>query len=261
MTQRTLLLAGNWKMNHDHLEAISTVQKLAWALRDARLTPQDCEVAVLAPFTDLRSVQTLVQGDKLDLVYGAQDLSEFDSGAYTGDISGAFLSRLGCMYVAIGHSERREGHHEDDALIARKVAAALRHGLVPLLCVGEPGSVRDEGTHVEYVLGQIRAALDGLTAEQLSGLVIAYEPIWAIGTGATATAEDAAEMAGAIRAALQADLGDAFAQATRVLYGGSVKDSNVAQIVASEDVDGALVGGASLEADAFAALCAAAVRG
>ncbi|MYM19170.1 triose-phosphate isomerase [Brevibacterium sp. 5221] len=261
MAQRTLLLAGNWKMHHDHLEAISTVQKLAWALRDARLPAGSCEVAVIPPFTDLRSVQTLVQGDKLDLAYGAQDLSAHDEGAYTGEVSGRFLARLGCAYALVGHSERRAHHGEDDAQVRAKLEAALRHELVPILCVGESAEVREAGGHLDYVTGQLRAALEGIAAEALGGLVVAYEPVWAIGTGATATAQDAAEMATALRAALRETAGDAVADAARILYGGSVKAENVAEIVAAEDIDGALVGGASLEADGFAALCAAAVRG
>jgi len=260
MSARTPLLAGNWKMNHDHLEAIATVQKLAWALRDARIPEGACEVAVIPPFTDLRSVQTLVQGDKLDLVYGAQDLSQDDEGAHTGDISGRFLSRLGCAYVIVGHSERRADHYEDDAVVAAKVQAALRHDLTPILCVGEPETVRASGEQLEYTIAQLRAGLEGIEPEALRGLVIAYEPLWAIGTGKTATAADAGEMATALRRALAEDAGDEIAASARILYGGSVKADNVAEIIAQTDVDGALVGGASLEADGFAALCAAAVR-
>ena len=259
MTDRTLLLAGNWKMNHDHLEAISTVQKLAWALEDAKLDDSQCEVVVIPPFTDIRSVQTLVQGDKLWLRYGAQDVSRHEPGAHTGEIAATFLSRLGCTYVVVGHSERRADNHETNDVVAAKVRAALGHDLVPILCVGESLDQREDGTHVEFTLAQLEESLAGLSADELDGLVIAYEPVWAIGTGKTATAEDAAEMAAAIRARLRETFGDSLADATRILYGGSVKTDNVADILVSDDVDGALVGGASLSGPDFAALCKAAV--
>ncbi len=257
-TARTLLLAGNWKMNLDHLEAISTVQKLAWALRDAKVDLTAVDVVVLPPFTDIRSVQTLIQGDSLDMAYGGQDLSAHDEGAYTGEVSGRFLQRLGCSYVVIGHSERREHHAESDALVRSKVEAALRHELTPILCVGEPLEVREAGEHVAHTLAQLTAALDGLPAADLGGLVVAYEPVWAIGTGKTATADDAAEMCSALRVRLAELLGEQTAQSIRLLYGGSVKADNVAEITAHPDVDGALVGGASLDPDGFAALCRAA---
>nr|WP_272902211.1 triose-phosphate isomerase [Brevibacterium daeguense] len=250
-----MLLAGNWKMNLDHLEAISAVQKLAWALRDAKVDAEACEVVVLPPFTDIRSVQTLVQGDKLAIGYGAQDLSAHDDGAYTGEVSGRFLAKLGCSYAVVGHSERREHHGETDELVRAKVAAALRHELTPLLCVGESLEAREAGSHVDTVLGQLAAALEGFSAEELTSLVIAYEPVWAIGTGRTATADDAAEMCSAIRGKLKELVGAPVAESTRVLYGGSVKVDNVAEIVARPDVDGALVGGASLDPEGFAALC------
>ena len=251
MTDRTLLLAGNWKMNHDHLEAISTVQKLAWALEDAKLDDSQCEVVVIPPFTDIRSVQTLVQGDKLWLRYGAQDVSRHEPGAHTGEIAATFLSRLGCTYVVVGHSERRADNHETNDVVAAKVKAALGHDLVPILCVGESLDQREDGTHVEFTLAQLEESLAGLSAEDLTGLVIAYEPVWAIGTGKTATAEDAAEMAAAIRGWLREIYGDSLAESTRILYGGSVKTDNVADILVSDDVDGALVGGASLSGPDF----------
>lgn len=259
MSDRTLLLAGNWKMNHDHLEAISSVQKLAWALEDAKLDESSCEVVVIPPFTDIRSVQTLVQGDKLWLKYGAQDVSQHEPGAHTGEIAASFLSRLGCTYVVIGHSERRADNHESNAVVAAKIRAALAAELTPILCVGESLEQRQEKTHVDFTLGQLEESLDGLGAEELDGLVIAYEPVWAIGTGETATAADAAEMATAIRTRLVERYGDGLAAGTRILYGGSVKTDNVAEIVASADVDGVLVGGASLSGPDFAALCKAAV--
>ena len=255
MADRVPLMAGNWKMNLDHLQATHLVQKLDWSLRDAKHDFSAVEVVVLPPFTDLRSVQTLVQGDRLELGYGAQDLSQHDAGAYTGEISGAFLAKLGCSYVAVGHSERRQYHAEDDQLVAAKVAAALRHDLVPIICVGEALEVRQAGEHVPHVLAQVDAVLDGLDAATVRGLVIAYEPVWAIGTGEVATPEDAQEVCSAIRTRV-ADLttGDT-ADAVRILYGGSVKAGNVASIMAQEDVDGALVGGASIDVDEFASIC------
>ena len=252
---RTPLLAGNWKMNQDHLQATHLVQKLDWTLRDAKHDFGAVEVAVLPPFTDLRSVQTLVEGDKLAVRYGAQDLSTHDSGAYTGEISGAFLAKLGCTYVTIGHSERREYLAETDDVVNAKVKAAYRHGLTPILCCGEGLEVRKAAGQVEHVVGQLTRNLEGIPAEQARSIVIAYEPIWAIGTGEVATPEDAQEVCAAIRTLL-ADLysGD-LADGVRVLYGGSVKSSNIAGIMAKEDVDGALVGGASLDAAEFAAIC------
>ena len=254
MTARTPLMAGNWKMNLDHLQATHLVQKLAWTLQDAKHDYASVEVAVLPPFTDLRSVQTLIEGDKLELKHGAQDVSMHDAGAYTGEVSGAFLAKLGCAYVAVGHSERREYHAETDEVVAAKIRAAYRHGLTPIFCCGEGLEIRQAGTHVEHVLAQIEAGLDGLPVEQARTIVIAYEPIWAIGTGEVATPEDAQEVCAAIRTKL-ADLysGDT-ADGIRILYGGSVKSGNVAAIMAGEDVDGALVGGASVDPAEFAAI-------
>ncbi len=255
MTARTPLMAGNWKMNLDHLQGTHLVQKLDWTLEDAKHDHSEVEVVVLPPFTDLRSVQTLVEGDKLPLRYGAQDLSPEDSGARTGDISGAFLAKLGCSYVVVGHSERRDGHGETDEVVAAKAAAAFRHGLVPIVCVGEGLEVRQAGEHVAHVTGQVAGSLDGITAEQAESVVIAYEPVWAIGTGEVATPEDAQEVCGAIREQLASLYSPELADRVRVLYGGSVKSGNVASIMAGEDVDGALVGGASLQAEEFAAIC------
>ena len=255
MADRIPLMAGNWKMNQDHLQATHLVQKLDWTLRDGKHDFEAVEVAVLPPFTDLRSVQTLVDGDELALKYGAQDLSVHDSGAYTGEISGAFLAKLGCTYAVVGHSERREYHNESDELLNAKVKAAYRHGLTPILCCGEGLDIRKEGRQVAHVVAQLTKDLEGIPAEQARTIVIAYEPIWAIGTGEVATPADAQEVCAAIRALL-ASLYDAeLAAGVRVLYGGSVKSSNVAAIMAKEDVDGALVGGASLDAGEFAAIC------
>ncbi|MFD2794845.1 triose-phosphate isomerase [Promicromonospora vindobonensis] len=245
-------MAGNWKMNLDHQQAISTVQKLSWSLKDAKHDYTAVEVAVLPPFTDLRSVQTLVDGDKLELVYGAQDISKHESGAYTGEVSGAMLAKLGCTYVAIGHSERREHHGESDDLINDKVRAAFAHGLTPILCVGEGLEVRKAGNQVSHTLAQVEAALADVPTEQIAQIVIAYEPVWAIGTGEVATPEDAQEVCGAIRRVLGELCDQTVAEGVRVLYGGSVKSGNVAQIMAQPDVDGALVGGASLDPEEFA---------
>ncbi|MEV2277126.1 triose-phosphate isomerase [Nocardiopsis sp. NPDC049922] len=249
MSQRLPLIAGNWKMNNNHLEAIALVQKLAFALNDKDY--DKVEVVVLPPFTDLRSVQTLVDGDKLRIGFGAQDISEHDKGAYTGEVSGAMLAKLECSYVLVGHSERREYHHEDDALVNAKVKAAYRHGIVPLLCVGEGLEVRKQGRQVEHVLAQLDGALKEITAEQAATLVIAYEPVWAIGTGEVATPEDAQEVCSAIRVRLAELYSQEVADAVRVLYGGSVKGDNAPGIMAQADVDGALVGGACLKADEF----------
>lgn len=254
-SNRTPLMAGNWKMNLDHLQGTHLVQKLDWTLRDAKHDYGAVEVAVLVPFTDLRSVQTLIEGDKLFLKHGAQDLSVHDVGAYTGEISGAFLAKLGCTYVAVGHSERRQYHAEDDAVVAAKVKAAYRHGLTPILCCGEGLEVRQEGRQVEHVLAQIDAALDGITHAQVRSIVVAYEPIWAIGTGEVATPADAQEVCSAIRTRLAELYTGDTADGIRILYGGSVKAGNVAEIMAQADVDGALVGGASIVAADFVAIC------
>lgn len=248
-TTRKPLMAGNWKMNLNHLEAIALVQKLAFALNEDDYAAVD--VAVLPPFTDIRSVQTLVDGDKYDIQYGAQDLSAQDSGAYTGQVSGVMLKKLGCTYVTVGHSERREYNDETDEVVNAKAKAALRHELIPVVCMGEALPIRQAGDQVSYVLAQLDAGLDGLTAEQVAGLVIAYEPVWAIGTGEVATPEDAQEVCGAIRGRVAETFGAPVAEAVRILYGGSVKSSNVAAIMGKPDVDGALIGGASLDPDEF----------
>ncbi|MGE2714873.1 triose-phosphate isomerase [Mycolicibacterium litorale] len=256
---RKPLIAGNWKMNLNHFEAIALVQKIAFSLPEKYFDKVD--VTVIPPFTDLRSVQTLVDGDKLRLTYGAQDVSQHDSGAYTGEISGAFLAKLGCSFVVVGHSERRTYHHEDDALVAAKAAAAFRHGITPIVCIGEHLEVREVGNHVEYCVEQLRGSLAGLTAEQIGQAVIAYEPVWAIGTGRVAGAADAQEVCKAIRDELGSLSSPQLAAGVRVLYGGSVNAKNVGEIVGQEDVDGALVGGASLDGEQFATLSAIAAGG
>jgi len=256
---RKPLIAGNWKMNQNHLEAIALVQKIAFALPEKYYAKVD--VAVLPPFTDIRSVQTLTDGDKLSLTYGAQDLSPHDSGAYTGDVSGLMLAKLGCSFVTVGHSERREYHGESDELVNKKVKAALKHGIKPILCVGEKLEVREAGEHIAHTTTQLVEGLKGLKAEQVKDVVVAYEPVWAIGTGKVATPQDAEEVCGAIRATLAEKYGAEVASSVRVLYGGSAKANNISDLVACENIDGALVGGASLDGDEFTKLCALAAGG
>ncbi|KAA1432108.1 triose-phosphate isomerase [Mycolicibacter arupensis] len=256
---RKPLIAGNWKMNLNHFEAIALVQKVAFALPDKYFDKVD--VTVLPPFTDLRSVQTLVDGDKLRLTFGAQDLSQHDAGAYTGEVSGAFLAKLGCTFVVVGHSERRSYHGEDDALVAAKAAAALKHGLTPIICIGEHLQIREAGDHVEYCLEQLRGSLAGLSAEQIGASVIAYEPVWAIGTGRVAGAADAQEVCAAVRSELGKLASPKIADTVRVLYGGSVNAKNVGELIGQPDVDGGLVGGASLDGEQFAMLAALAAGG
>jgi triosephosphate isomerase (TIM) len=250
---RKPLVAGNWKMHNNHLEALALTQQLAF-----RLTGKDfdaAEVAVLPPFTALRSVQTLIQGDKLRLTYGAQDISAHSDGAYTGEISGRMLAKLGCSYVLAGHSERRQYHHEDDALINAKVKAAIAHQLAPVLCVGEPLPVRRAGGQIEHTVSQLNGGLEGLTGPQVATIVVAYEPVWAIGTGEVASPADAQEVCGAIRDRLSGSHGPEVAAAVRILYGGSVKPDNMPAIMAQPDIDGALVGGASLDYEGFVRIC------
>jgi triosephosphate isomerase len=249
---RTPFIAGNWKMNLDHLQAIAFVQKLAWNLSDAKHDFADAEVAVFPPFTDLRSVQTLVSADDLPIGYGAQDLSPHDSGAYTGEVSGAFLAKLDCRYVIIGHSERRTLHGETDAVVNAKVVAAHRHGLVPVLCVGETAEDLERHGASAVPVAQLRAALEGVDVAK--GLVVAYEPVWAIGSGQAATPEQAQQVGAALRTVLAELAGDELAAATRILYGGSVKAANIASFLREPDVDGALVGGASLDIDEFSSI-------
>lgn len=253
LSGRMPLIAGNWKMHCNHIEAIALVQKFAFAF-----TPKDfdeVEIAVMPPFTALRSVQTLVSGDRLRIAYGAQDLSPHEKGPYTGDVSAAMLAKLGCTYVIAGHSERRAWHGEDDALVNAKAKAALAADLVPIICVGEGLEIRRAGGHVEYTLGQLDGALAGVTAAKAAGVVIAYEPVWAIGTGEVATPEDAQQVCAAIRERISASHGADVAAQVRVLYGGSVKSDNIAPLMAQADVDGALVGGASLDATEFVKIC------
>ena len=252
---RTPLMAGNWKMNLNHQEAVVLVQKLAAVLADKKHDPAKAEVVVIPPFTDLRSVQTCVDGDKLSIEYGAQDVSSQEKGAYTGEISAGMLSKLGVSYVLVGHSERREYHAEGDDLVNAKAKRALAEGMTPLVCVGEGLEVRKEGRQVEHTLAQVDGSLAGLDATQVGGLVLAYEPVWAIGTGEVATPDDAQEVCAAIRARVSEVWGEDAGDKVRVLYGGSVKAANVAGIMDQADVDGCLVGGASLDHEEFGGIC------
>jgi triosephosphate isomerase len=247
---RKPLIAGNWKMNLNHLEAIAVTQKLVYSLEDRDYDA--VEIVVIPPFTDIRSVQTLVDGDRLRLLYGAQDLSTAESGAYTGEISGSMLNKLGCTYVLVGHSERRANHNEDDAKVNKKIKAALANELKPIFCIGEELAIREAGDHISFVLEQLRNGLKGFHKPDLKKIVIAYEPVWAIGTGKTATPEDAQEVCSAIRDELRKIGSDEIADNCRILYGGSVKSINTLDIMKEADVDGALVGGASLDPEEFA---------
>jgi len=249
---RIPLIAGNWKMNLDHQQAIALVQKLSWTLRDAAHDYKNCEVVVFPPFTDIRSVQTLMDADKIELGLGAQDLSKFDSGAYTGEVSGAFLKKLEVKYVLIGHSERRQYHAENDEIVQAKTGAAFRHGIVPVICVGETLEELESEGQSAVPVRQTLAALSG--HDKLGDFVIAYEPVWAIGTGKVATPDEAAAVCGKIREAISAEHGSEIADATRILYGGSVKAANVAGFLRSSEVDGVLVGGASLDAEEFSGI-------
>ena len=251
MTNRVPLIAGNWKMNLDHLQAIALIQKLSWTLSDADHDYSKVEVAVFPPFTDLRSAQTLIDAEKFELALGAQDISRHESGAFTGEVSGAMLEKLAVKYVLIGHSERRQYHSEGDEMVQAKVAAAWKHNLVPVICVGETLEELETQGQSAVPVAQTIAALSG--HDTLGEFVIAYEPVWAIGTGKVATPAEAEAVAKAIRAALLSNFGAEAAQ-SRILYGGSVKANNVAGFLASGEVDGVLVGGASLDADEFSGI-------
>lgn len=250
---RKPMIAGNWKMNLNHLEAIAVTQKLSYSLEERDYDA--VEIVIFPPFTDIRSIQTLIDGDRLRLLYGAQDISPAESGAHTGDVSASMLTKLGCSYVIIGHSERRANHSESDQLINRKIKAALAHEIKPILCVGETLEVREAGSHIEHVMSQLRNALKGFHKPDLKKIVIAYEPVWAIGTGKTATPEDAQEVCQQIRNEISKIGTDEIAQNCRILYGGSVKSINTLDIMKESDIDGALVGGASLDPEEFARIC------
>lgn len=250
---RKPLISGNWKMNHNHFEAIQTVQKLAYLVGKDELEAAD--VSIHPPFTDIRSVQTVIDSDKLGYALGAQHCHFEEKGAYTGEVSPVFLAKLGVQYVIAGHSERREIFGETDEIVNKKVAAIQQHGMTPIFCCGETLEEREAGGTEAKVIGQVRAGLEGRKPEQVAALVIAYEPIWAIGTGRTATSEDAQQVCGTIRACVAEVWGNDAAQSVRIQYGGSVKSSNIAELMAQPDIDGALVGGASLDADEFARIC------
>ena len=247
---RMPLISGNWKMNLNHFEAIQIVQKLAYLVGKDDL--EKAEVSLHPPFTDIRSVQTVIDGDKLGFALGAQHCHWEDKGAFTGEVSPVFLSKLGVQYVICGHSERRDVFGETDEMVNNKVAAIQKYGMTPIMCVGESLAQREAGETEAWVLGQVRAGLAGRNATQVGSLVIAYEPIWAIGTGRTATADDAQAVCAAIRGCVAEIAGKEAADSVRIQYGGSVKAGTIAELIAQPDVDGALVGGASLDADEFA---------
>ena len=247
---RKPLMSGNWKMHHNHLEAIQFVQKLSYALNAADYDAVD--VSLHPPFTDLRSIQTVLDADRIPILLGAQNCHWDDKGAFTGEVSPPMLAKLAVDLVIVGHSERREIFHESDEWVNRKVKAVLAAQMTPIMCVGETLAEREAGDAEAKVGRQVRAGLTGVAAHQAAGMVIAYEPIWAIGTGQTATPDDAQAMCAAVRGVV-ADLYDAgTAAATRIQYGGSVKPGNTAELMSRPDVDGALVGGASLDPDSFA---------
>ncbi|HYU58805.1 MAG TPA: triose-phosphate isomerase [Actinomycetota bacterium] len=250
MAERKPILAANWKMHKTHLEAIQAVQKLSYLL-DARRA-EAVEVVICPPFTALRSVQTVLEADRLPYGLGAQDTHWEDAGAFTGAVSPAMLAALKVGYVVVGHSERRELFGETDETVAKKVRAVFAHDMAPILCVGETLDEREGGRTEEKVVGQVKAALAGLASEQVASLIVAYEPIWAIGTGRNATAADAGEVVRTIRQTV-AGLASADAAASlRVQYGGSVKPGNIREFMAHPEIDGALVGGASLDPEDFA---------
>lgn len=247
------ILAGNWKMHLDHLEAISLVQQFVYHLEAGDYRAN--EIVIIPPFTALRSLQTLIEGDRLPLGLGAQNCHWESEGAFTGEISPGMLSRLKCRYVICGHSERRTLFGETDEVVNRKVRAVLAHDMTPILCVGESLEQREAGAAETVVAGQVRACLEGVTAQQISGMVIAYEPIWAIGTGRTATPADAQDMCAMVRRTVGDVAGGDAADAVRIQYGGSVKPGNVVELMHCDDIDGALVGGASVDAEDFAVIC------
>ena len=249
-SDRQPIVSGNWKMNNNHYEAIQCVQKLAYLLQKEDFDA--VEVTIHPPFTDLRSMQTLIDADQLRLKLGAQNCHSDDKGAFTGEVSPVFLAKLGVHYVIVGHSERREIFGESDEFIAAKVAAVLKHGMTPILCVGETLAEREAGTTLDKVKRQVRIALEKRTNEQVKSMVIAYEPIWAIGTGKNASPSDAQQVIAAIREEVASVASGPAAQAIRLQYGGSVKAGTIADIMRQPDIDGVLVGGASLDPTEFA---------
>ena len=250
MASRIPLISGNWKMHHNHFEALATVQKLSYLVGEDLVGR--VEVSVHAPFTDLRTLQTAIEQDRMNIALGAQHCHWEEKGAFTGEVAPAMLAKLNVRYVIAGHSERREVFGESDEWVNRKVLAILAHRMVPILCCGESLEEREAGRTETKVAGQVRAGLDGVSAEQVGGLVIAYEPIWAIGTGRTATPDDAQATCALVRSTVAEVAGPDAAAAVRVQYGGSVKPGNASELMGQPDIDGALVGGASLDAEDFA---------
>lgn len=252
---RRPLIVGNWKMNLDHREATYFVQKLAWLLRDAHFDYEDCDIALLPPFTSIRSVQVLVEADRLHVDYGAQTVSVTAQGAFTGDVSADMLSALGCRYVLVGHSERRRYHSDDDANLVDQVRAVLADGMQPILCVGEGYEERREGIELDYAVGQVEDITRDLSEEDARKMIIAYEPVWAIGTGLVATPQSAQDAAAAIRTHLTRTYSPETAQTVRILYGGSVTAQNATLIMnEARDMDGFLIGGASLNPEEFSSI-------
>ncbi|MFN5601527.1 MAG: triose-phosphate isomerase [Acidimicrobiaceae bacterium] len=247
---RRPLISGNWKMHQNHYEAIQFMQKLAYLVGKDDFEAVD--VSVHPPFTDIRSVQTLIEADSLRFLLGAQHCHFEEKGAFTGEVAPSFLAKLNVKYVICGHSERREIFGETDEMVKSKVKAILASNMTPIVCVGETLEERESGSTTEKVVGQVRSALSALSPEQVASLVVAYEPIWAIGTGKTATTEDAQEVCAAIRREVSVLSGADAANSLRVQYGGSVKAANIADLMSQPDIDGALVGGASLDPDEFA---------
>jgi triosephosphate isomerase len=250
MAGRRPIIAANWKMHKTHLEAIQTVQKLSYLLD--KDDAEAVEVVICPPFTALRSIQVLIEGDRLPYILGAQDVHWEDKGAYTGEVSPAMLAALKCGYVIVGHSERRQLFGETDETVAKKVRAVFAAGMTPIVCVGETLEERDAGRTEDKVVTQVRAALGGLGADLATTVVVAYEPIWAIGTGRNAEAADAGEVISLIRRTIAGLHTAEAAQAVRIQYGGSVKAGNVREFMAHPEIDGALVGGASLDPEEFA---------
>jgi triosephosphate isomerase len=248
--ERKPLISGNWKMNHNHLEAIQVVQKLSYRLNEKDYDAVD--VSVHPPFTALRSIQTIIDADRIPIALGAQNCHWEESGAYTGEVSPTMLAKLNVSFVIVGHSERRELFHETDEDVRRKLESVFAHGMTPIVCVGETLDEREAGSTESKVTGQVEAAVTGLPSDQVERLVVAYEPIWAIGSGRTATPEDAQTTIGLIRQVVRSVHGDGPADALRIQYGGSAKPNNIAELMAEPDIDGALVGGASLDPDDFA---------
>lgn len=252
MTERKDLICGNWKMNRNHLDSIQMIQKLHY-----RLEVDDykrVEVVVAPPFTSLRSAQTVIEADHMEIKLGAQDLFWKDEGAFTGEVAGPMLSKLSVSYVIVGHSERREHFGETDETVNLKLKAAVRNELSPILCVGETLDQREAGQATDVVVSQLRGALAGLDTETVASMAVAYEPIWAIGTGRTATPDDAGEMCEAIRTEVGELSGSDAYEGVHVLYGGSVNPGNIKMLMAKRHIDGALVGGASLDPDTFASV-------